>query len=157
MKNWNFVLAFVLIIAFFGVSVVNVSFLNYHYMRGYTAGLHKRIQYILRNPTFEEMNDFILWDKTDKNRYSYENFTCLDFAANFKNNAFQVGYRCGFVYILFGDENVAHSINCFDTIDKGLFYVEPQFDEIVNLTIGKSYWNTPRSYNDTVVRWVIFW
>jgi hypothetical protein len=48
-----------------------------------------------------------------------------------------MGYRCGFVYIEFGDS--AHAIACFNTTDSGLIYVEPQTDEIVTIAIGQQY------------------
>ncbi|MBE0513252.1 hypothetical protein IBX38_09405, partial [Candidatus Bathyarchaeota archaeon] len=53
--------------------------------------------YTIRDPTYDEAIAFTAWDKTDENEYS-ENYTCHHFTADFKNNAFQAGYRCGYVY-----------------------------------------------------------
>lgn len=112
----------------------------------------------IRDPTYLEALNFILQDQTDKNEYNSENYTCLNFAADIKNNAFKAGYRCGFVYIRFPE--AAHAIVCFNTTDYGLIFIEPQTDEIVKLEIGKPYWDRTRymiTYNDTVVSYVIIW
>ena len=75
-------------------------------------------------------------DKTDENAYT-DDYVCYDFTADFDDNAAQVGYRCGFVYIEYSDS--AHAIACFNTTDNGIIYVEPQNDEIVTVTIGQPY------------------
>ena len=43
----------------------------------------------------------------------------------------------GFVYLIFVDG--AHAITCFNTIDHGLIYIEPQNDEVVTVGIGQQY------------------
>jgi flagellar biosynthesis/type III secretory pathway protein FliH len=52
------------------------------------------------DPTYDEAIAFIDSDETDKNEYT-EDYVCYDFTAEFNSNAFEVGYRCGFVYIEF--------------------------------------------------------
>ncbi len=110
------------------------------------------------DPILDEVIAFITLDKTDENDYS-ENYTCINFAADFKNNAFQTKYRCVFVYISFPE--LAHAIVCFNTTDNDLIFVEPQSDDIVNVTIGQLYFDRskyePPEYHDTVESFLIIW
>jgi len=92
--------------------------------------------WVLRDPTYDEAMAFINSDKTDENEYT-DDYVCYDFTADFSDKAFQMDYRCGFVYIEFSDS--AHAIACFNTTDMGLIYIEPQNDEIVTLAIGQQY------------------
>lgn len=104
--------------------------------------------YTIRDPTYREALDFIALDRTDENEYSGD-YTCLHFTADVKNNAFQAGYRCGFVYVEFPDS--AHAVVCFDTTGNGLIFIEPQTDEVVALSIGQAY------DGDIVVGFTIVW
>lgn len=108
------------------------------YVEGYDQGVEDLSQtgWYLRNPTYKEATTFIKTDKTDENLYS-PSYVCYDFTADFIENAEQIGYRCGFVYIEFSES--AHAIACFNTTDQGLIYVEPQTDEIVSVEIGQQY------------------
>jgi flagellar biosynthesis/type III secretory pathway protein FliH len=108
------------------------------YDEGYTQGVEDLTEsgYYLRDPTYDEAIAFINSDKTDENEYTTD-YVCYDFTADFNSNAFQMGYRCGFVYIEFSDS--AHAIACFNTTDSGLIYVEPQTDEVVTIAIGQQY------------------
>ena len=108
------------------------------YDEGYIQGVEDLTEsgWYIRDPTYDETIAFINSDKTDENGYT-DDYVCYDFTADFSSNAFQTGYRCGFVYIEFSDS--AHAIACFNTTDNGLIYIEPQNDEIVTLTIGQTY------------------
>jgi hypothetical protein len=90
----------------------------------------------LRDPTYEEALHFIRSDQTDKNQYN-QSYTCFNFANDFRNNALNEGYRCGYVAIEFGE--ASHAIVCFNTSDNGLIFIEPQTDEIVTLTTEQPY------------------
>ena len=92
--------------------------------------------YNLRDPTYEEAVQFIRSDQTDRNQYN-QSYTCISFANDFRDNALNEGYRCGYVAIEFGE--TSHVIVCFNTSDNGLIFIEPQSDEIVTLTIGQPY------------------
>jgi hypothetical protein len=76
-----------------------------------------------------------------------------------KSHTFNEGYLCGFVYVEFLEG--AHATVCFNTTDHGLIFIEPQDDEIVNLTIGQQYWDrtkySPPDYDDTVVNFTTIW
>ncbi len=115
--------------------------------------------YNIRDPTYAEAIAFITSDQTDKNLWT-DNYVCMNFVADFKNNAFELGYRAGCVYIEFPD-NIVHGISCFNTVDNGLVFVETQTDEIVSLTVGEVYYDRtihdPPNFDDTVVHYVIIW
>ena len=108
------------------------------YDEGYVQGVEDGPEsgWYIRDPTYNEAIAFTNSDKTDQNEDT-PNYVCYDFTADFNSNAFQMGYRCGFVYIEFSDSG--HAIACFNTTDSGLIYIEPQNDEIVTLTIGQPY------------------
>ena len=120
------------------------------YDEGYVQGVEDGPEsgWYLRDPTYDEAIAFINSDKTDENGYT-QDYVCYDFTADFDSNAFQVGYRCGFVYIEFTDS--AHSIVCFNTTDSGLIYIEPQNDEIVDIAVGQTY------LGDIIVKMGIIW
>lgn len=115
--------------------------------------------YEIRDPAYYEVLEFISSDKTDENEYDPGSYTCINFAADVKNNAFYKGYRCGYVEILFPDSG--HAIVCFNTTDHGLGFIEPQSDYVMNLVIGQPYWDRSKyyapDYDDTVIRFVICW
>jgi hypothetical protein len=113
----------------------------------------------LRNPTYLETQQFITLDKTESHKYIEESYTCINFATDFRNNALRAGYECDYVFVYFPDSR-SHVLNCFNTTDKGLVFVEPQLDCFVNLTVGRSYLNASiisLSYNDTVLGYYIDW
>jgi hypothetical protein len=113
----------------------------------------------LRNPTYFEAQQFVASDKTASHPYINGSYTCSNFAADFRNNALGAGYGCGIAFLYFPD-TTCHAINCFNTTDKGLVFVEPQSDKFVNVTIGESY-QTEKSlspfYNDTVMWYYVDW
>jgi hypothetical protein len=84
------------------------------------------------------MKDFIARDTTDENLYT-ENYTCINFTADVIRNAEAENIRCAFVYLEF--ENGAHAIVAFNTIDRGLIYIEPQSDAEVSVSVGSFYDN----------------
>lgn len=108
------------------------------YEAGYVAGLADRTGYYIRDPSYSEMEAFIASDKTNENEYDVDTYNCYDFTNAVCNNAFERGYRCGFVYVELSGI-YAHAIVCFNTTDKGLIFIEPQNDVQVTLTIGKPY------------------
>ncbi len=126
---------------------------------GYVQGLidGAGTGYTIRDPTYQEMMDFISSDDTNQNTYSTD-YICFDFAADVINNAFVEGYRCGFVYVTF--PNSDHGMMCFDTVDQGLIFIEPQDDNILTLIVGeplfdRTYYNP--GFDDTIVDYRIIW
>lgn len=137
------------IIPLFCAILVLVSFVSYSFgydlgrNGGYEVGYTKGVTdgagrgYNIRDPTYNEALKFLAQDQTDKNQYNEDTYYCFHFAADVKKNAFKVGYRCGLVYIEF--TSGAHAIVCFNTTDKGIIFIEPQTDEIVQVVVGKYY------------------
>ena len=94
---------------------------------------------LCHNPTYSEVVSFIEKDETNYYEYIENEFMCSDFSWFVMYNARQEKMRCGDVTIYpieneWADElyedNPAHAIVVFDTIDNGLIFVEPQFDDI---------------------------
>jgi hypothetical protein len=141
------------------------------YQAGYQSGLQAGAkasqpeqqqpnEYFLQNPTYQEMKTFLAQDPTNNKAYVDEKYVCVDFAAAVNNNAESKGIRCAVVDIFYPD-GYGHTIVAFDTTDRGLIYVEPQFDEEVKLTIGKSYSRingfTSAPRDDTIQRYLVVW
>ena len=115
--------------------------------------------YNIRDPTYTEVIMFVASDRTNENEYIIGEYVCWNFAADFEANAFQQGYKVGFVYIEFVDG--AHAIACFNTTDNGLIFIEPQDDHIMtSLTIDENYWDRNLyivNYDDTIVTYEVIW
>jgi len=131
------------------------------YDAGYAQGVIDSIGrgYTLRDPTYSEVMSFVADNQIDKNPYVIGTYTCWNFAADFKSDTFEAGYRCGLVYLGFPDD--AHTIICFDTVDMGVIYIEPQTDEFVSIIVGQPYWDrtiySPPTYDDTIISFAIVW
>ncbi|MBE0415079.1 MAG: hypothetical protein IBX36_00855 [Dehalococcoidia bacterium] len=115
--------------------------------------------YTLRDPTYSELMRFLRQDKTDENEYVDGVYTCTNFAADLDNNAEAKGFRAAYVYIEYRDG--AHAIVAFETVDEGLKFIEPQFDDEVMVSEGISFsqangYSKP-NYDDTITRVVIVW
>ena len=129
---------------------------------GYKPALEQEIStgYALRNPTYQEMKAFIAQDTTNSMSYAEDEYVCVDFSAAVNNNAEAEGIRCAIVDI-FHPEGYGHTIVAFETTDRGLIFIEPQFDREVELIIGKSYSQinnfTPAPRDDTINRFVVIW
>jgi len=98
-------------------------------------------------------------DETDSHPYTKGSYTCADFAAAFRSNALGAEYECGIAFLYFPD-NTCPALNCFNTTDRGLVFVEPQSYKFVNVEIGKSYQtekNTSPVSNNTVIWYYVDW
>ena len=77
------------------------------YEKGYEIGLgisskeavSTRVE--LRNPTYNELMEFLASDKTDSNPYVPGEYVCFDFATEVNNNAEANGLRAAYVRIRF--------------------------------------------------------
>jgi len=104
-----------------------------------------------KNPTWAELKAFLQQDDTDKKVYDSKSFTCGDFAEMLHNNAEAAGIRAALMGLLLKPaslqgEEVKHSLNCFETTDSGMVYIDATSssqgifaDKIVDVTIGKDY------------------
>jgi hypothetical protein len=113
------------------------------YQKGYELGLDcipaERVGRLveLRNPTYAELKEFLAADETNTREYISGEYVCYDFVAEMNNNAEAVGIRAAYVRVR--SENWAHALVAFETVDKGLLFIEPQSDRSVKLKIGEPY------------------
>ena len=146
---------------FLGYTFGQVSGYNSGYELGYDQGALQGAGsgYDLRNPTYSELKRFLREDNTDENEYVDGVYTCSNFAADLNNNAEEKGFRAAYVYIEYPD--AAHSLAAFETVDRGLVFIEPQSDDEVMVAVGISFseangYSKP-DYDDTIIRFVIAW
>lgn len=131
------------------------------YENGYDTGLDlgRSHGYNIMDPTYLEMRYFISRDKTDKNEYIVGKYMCCHFAADVCKNAEDENIRCAYVTIDFVE--VMHAIVAFNTVDRGLIFIEPQTDEEMKIEIGEPYWPRdrylPPDYDDTVEYVLVIW
>ncbi len=76
------------------------------------------------NPSWQELKDFLISDKTDENNYLPGLRVCAEFAAELHNNAERAGIRAGWVAIHFADDSVGHALNVFETTTAGLVFID---------------------------------
>ena len=136
------------------------------YQAGYKAGSESELGditssgYDLINPSYQEMKAFLAQDITNSKTYIKDEYVCSDFSAAVNNNAEAQGIRCAIVD-MFYPEGYGHTIVAFETTDRGLIFIEPQYDDEVVLIVGKSYSQvnnyTPPPKDDTVRRFLIIW
>ncbi len=122
--------------------------------------------YMLKDPSYQEMKAFLEQDETSEQEYLRNEYICVDFAANVKANAAKEGIRCAYVVIEYLG-TTGHAIVAFDTTDRGLVYIEPQFDWDVEPEIGRRYYEcvvpppgqymVEPDYDDTIARIVVIW
>jgi len=100
-----------------------------------------------RDPTYQEVVDFIKKDKTDQNKYIPDKYVCIDFAEDVQHNAAIAGYNCGFDAVDFTSDAMNHMCNVFNTVDRGLVYIDctastskcSNNDCYVIIEVGKPY------------------
>lgn len=103
--------------------------------------------YTVHDPTYTEMKKFLEEDKADQNEYILDEYMCHHFSKDLVREAAKKGIRAGYVrldfpeQLCFKEKNYysGHAIVCFNTTDKGLIFIEPQFDLGVTIKIGGSY------------------
>jgi len=148
------------------VAIVSITSGFIGYARGQDAGYQIGVLagvgtgYDLRSPTYSEMKEFLKQDLTDHNSYIENKYTCSDFAADVNNNAEQQGFRCALVELKYPGER-GHAIVAFNTVDRGLIFIEPQYDKEVIVEVGQSYSKLNKfksqGFNDTIVRYLVIW
>jgi len=122
--------------------------------------------YVLRDPSYRQVIEFLDRDGTSGQEYMESQYTCVDFAADMKANAAREGIRCAYVIIEFLGGG-GHAIVAFETTDRGRVFVEPQFDWEVEPEIGRRYHQTAKpppgqgmavpDFDDTITRIIIVW
>ncbi len=113
--------------------------------KGYEIGLEAgskgkvatRPRVKLRNPTYKEMMDFLTSDEIDSNSFIKGQYVCSDFSSDLNHNAEIKGIRVAYVRIR--SEEWGHAVVAFETVDRGLVFIEPQSDKEVKLVIGEPF------------------
>jgi hypothetical protein len=130
-----------------GYSQGNTTGIEIGYETGFKEGLdlgalgdYEGWGTFVRNPTHDEVLEFIEEDETDEMEYVEGEFECLDFCMMFRNNAFKKGYISYTVWIDFEGQTFGHSIIAFNTTDRGMVYLDPQIEYFVDLQEGIDYW-----------------
>jgi len=133
---------------------------------GHSDGLATQVD--LSKPTYTELLGFLSRDRTDTKPYITGSYVCSDFSADVNNNAEGEGIRCALVHLDYADEDTpGHAIVAFETTDRGLVFIEPQSDEIVEPVVGRrfylcivpkpGYFYLPPDYDDTIEEIEIIW
>ncbi|MHB8085266.1 MAG: hypothetical protein ACYDHZ_05540 [Dehalococcoidia bacterium] len=91
---------------------------------GDVGNVHLVTNPVAKNPTWQQLKDFIKQDKTDDDTYNTVVNPCGAFAETVYNNAEASGIRAAFVAITLGDSNMGHACNAFETTDMGMAYVD---------------------------------
>ena len=104
---------------------------------------------LVKNPTFQELRDFILRDPSSRNQFVLNQYECRHFATEVDNNAEAEGLRCGFVLLCF--DRGQHAVVAFDTTDRGLIYIEPQTDAAIEPEVGGAY--EGRKIKEILIAW----
>jgi len=98
------------------------------------------------NPTWNELESFLMKDNTNSIKYVDNDFTCTNFAQTLKNNSEEAGIKAAYVYIEFSSCKHAHACNAFNTTDKGLVFIDctgtingTGEDRIVTIEKGMAY------------------
>lgn len=122
--------------------------------------------YTIKDPSYNDMLRFLEDDDTDKAEYIEDEYECIEFTTDLCNRAEEKGIRCAYVSVRFPDGR-GHAIVAFNTIDKGLIYIEPQYDDLVNIVIGKPFYKcvVPKegvtyvkpSHDDTILEVLVAW
>jgi len=128
------------------------------------------------NPTWAQLSDFLLSDRTDQNDYVPDVYMCGDFARDVHNNAERAGIRAAYVAVAL--PSGYQSLNAFQTTDRGLVFIDctgreaslprpSSCDKTVNAGLGKSYvpkslfpecgWPTTWENMGTILDVEIYW
>ncbi|MFC2010486.1 hypothetical protein ACFLVU_00390 [Chloroflexota bacterium] len=140
---------------------------NKGYIKGYETSLlreseeHLNGLVELRNPTYQELREFLAADDTDSNVFFSGEYVCFNFAAELNNKAETNGIRAAYVRIR--SSEWAHAVVAFETVDRGLVFIEPQSDTEVDVVIGSNYpwWRvgatSPLRSSDDILEIQLFW
>jgi len=96
---------------------------------------------ILKDPSYDELIEFMIEDGTDKEEYfRYGNSDCsyILYAKAFLDKARENGMK-GYLVVARISSGELWFFTGFHTVDKGWIYILPTMDEEVNLEIGKKY------------------
>jgi len=76
-----------------------------------------------KDPSWEQLKWFLSNDDTDEQPYVADLFVCADFAAMLHDRAETDGIKSAYVSVDFTD-GPGHALNAFNTVDRGLVYID---------------------------------
>lgn len=91
---------------------------------GDVGNVHLVTNPVAKDPSWQQLKDFIYRDKTDEDTYDTVVNPCGAFAEAIYNNAEANGIRAAFVAIDLKDSSMGHACNAFETTDIGMVYVD---------------------------------
>jgi len=114
-------------------------------LSSFLANISEAKESELKNPTWDELEIFL--DSDDINKLVYnKSFDCTGFAIQLFKRARDIGLRCGIVEIEFEENTAGHMLNVFQTVDKGLAFIDVTgnengtgLDKIAYAEVGKPY------------------
>lgn len=101
-----------------------------------------------KDPTWQQLVDFLKVDLTDSRKYVLGEYVCSGFTEDLHNNAEALGIRSAVVIVHFEDSEIGHSLNAFNTVDRGLVFIDNTgvsgstnraWDRVAYLRIGEQY------------------
>jgi len=121
---------------------------------------------LLKNPSYEELKEFLDKDQIDANEYDSKTYDDLDYARDLKANAEKQGIRVALVLLEFEMKKMRlrFCLNAFETTDKGLIFISPQTDHEDKVAVGINFFSDngyvppdPEKWNETIRRVTIVW
>ena len=115
---------------------------------------------IRKSVSYNELMEFLERDRTDQIMYISSDvdetnfFECVQFTYTLLRNAYREGIF-GCPVVIYFPDNLSHMIVVFNTTE-GWIFIEPQFDKIVNVTVGERYFlqlGVYTDWDDTVIRY----
>ncbi|MFC2071464.1 hypothetical protein ACFLUU_01930 [Chloroflexota bacterium] len=100
------------------------------------------------DPTWQQLVDFLSTDLTDSRKYVLGEYVCTGFMEDLHNNAEALGIRSAAVFVTFEDSEEGHTLNAFNTVDRGLVFIDNTgvsgstnraWDRVAYLRIGEQY------------------
>lgn len=129
---------------------------------GHTITLKNNLS--AKDPTYAQVVSFIYMDTTDQKVYDEATWVCADYAETVHNDAESMGIKCAWVEVNFVDGSADHACNAFQTVDRGMIYIDcTEDDKVVELVQGanytlKSLYSTTEYYEMPVVsQFKVFW
>jgi hypothetical protein len=99
-----------------------------------------------QDPSWAELQSFVLDDDTDEQPYVEDSFVCTDFAAMLHDRAEAEGIRAAYVSVDLAD-SPGHALDAFNTTDRGLVYIDCTGPGLSFATPGGTASDAPPSYD----------
>ena len=114
-------------------------------VRSFLANISEAKESELKNPTWDELKIFLNSDDTNKLVYN-KSFDCTAFAIQLFKRARNSGLISGIVEVEYEEDRTGHMLNVFQTVDKGLAFIDVTgnengtgLDKIAYVEVGKPY------------------